>query len=117
MTAIGNIFDRPLLAGFCLSLVGLKFPRSGHCLSGGVATTTGNFRVESPRSLVMAAYPCAARSYGRRPIMVNDRYPLWNAVSGILLGRLWSNTLAKLGVMVEDRYPLWNPLWNPLAGH
>src|SRR5882672_4862534 len=28
------------LAGFCFSLVGLKFPRSGHCLSDGVATTT-----------------------------------------------------------------------------
>ena len=32
--------ERPLLAGFCPSLVSLKFPRSGHCLSDGVATTT-----------------------------------------------------------------------------
>src|ERR1700675_4245293 len=34
------MLDRLLLAGFCLSLIGLQLPRSGHCLSNGVATTT-----------------------------------------------------------------------------
>jgi hypothetical protein len=41
MTAMEEILDRLQFAGFfCLSLVGLKFPRSGHCLSDGVATAT-----------------------------------------------------------------------------
>ncbi len=45
VTAIWEIFDRPLLAGFCRSLVSLKFPRSGHCLSNGVATTTDKYEM------------------------------------------------------------------------
>ena len=32
----------PVMAGLCLSLVGQQFPRSEHCLSDGVATTTLN---------------------------------------------------------------------------
>jgi hypothetical protein len=38
-SAMVEMLDGPVLAGFCLSLVGLKFP-SGHCLSDEVATTT-----------------------------------------------------------------------------
>lgn len=39
-TSLSDLAVRLLLAGFCPSLVGLKFPRSGHCLSDGAETTT-----------------------------------------------------------------------------
>jgi len=60
----------------------------------------------------------ARRSYGRSPVMVEDRYPLWNAVSGTLLAR---RSYGRSPVMVEDRlwrslYTMRDPLWNAVSG-
>jgi hypothetical protein len=39
-SAMETMRGGPVLAGFCLSLVGLGFSRSGHCLSDEIPTTT-----------------------------------------------------------------------------